>query len=96
MSLFDLTGKVAVITGATKGIGRGIAEHMAAQGARIVVSSRKRDECDAVALELNERYGKHGEIIAKGATCDPDILADIGRFSDDAVAAFGKGRYLGL
>lgn len=90
MSLFDLTGKVAVITGATKGIGRGIAEQMAAQGARIVVSSRKADECAAVAAELNERYGKNGEVIAKGASCDLDILADIERFAGDAIAAFGK------
>ena len=42
MSLFDLTGKVAVITGSTKGIGRGIAEEMAALGAKIVISQHPR------------------------------------------------------
>ena len=46
MTLFDLRGKTAVITGATKGIGRAIASRMAEHGANIVVSSRKRELCD--------------------------------------------------
>ncbi|BEV00761.1 SDR family oxidoreductase [Novosphingobium olei] len=57
MSLFDMTGKVAVITGSTRGIGRAIAEEMATQGARVVISSRKQDACDAVAAEINDRFG---------------------------------------
>jgi NAD(P)-dependent dehydrogenase (short-subunit alcohol dehydrogenase family) len=48
-SLFDLTGKVAVVTGSSKGIGRAIAERLAEHGAKVVVSSRKADACDAVA-----------------------------------------------
>ncbi|MFL1406906.1 SDR family NAD(P)-dependent oxidoreductase [Marinobacter sp. M1N3S26] len=51
-SLFDMTGKVALITGSTKGIGRSIAEEMARQGARVVISSRKADVCEQVAGEL--------------------------------------------
>jgi NAD(P)-dependent dehydrogenase (short-subunit alcohol dehydrogenase family) len=67
MSLFDLTGKVAVITGSSKGIGRAIAEEYALQGAKVVISSRKQDACDAVAAELNARHGA-GTAIAQAAS----------------------------
>lgn len=53
--LFDLTGKVAVITGSTKGIGRAIAEELARCGARVVISSRKPEACQQVAGELAEQ-----------------------------------------
>jgi len=46
--MFDLSKKTAIITGATRGIGRSIAEQMALQGARVVVSRRKPEACDAV------------------------------------------------
>lgn len=57
MSLFSLTGKVAVITGSTKGIGKAIATRMAEQGARVVISSRKADACAAVTEEINAQFG---------------------------------------
>ena len=57
-NLFDLTGKIAVITGSTRGIGRSIAEEMARHGARVVISSRKQDVCDAVAAEINAEFGE--------------------------------------
>ena len=59
--MFDLTGKTAIITGSSKGIGRSIAFAMAEQGANVVVSSRKADACQVVADEINQKYeGKSG------------------------------------
>ena len=57
MSLFDLAGKVAIITGSSRGIGRAIAEAMADQGARVVISSRKAEACAEVADAINARHG---------------------------------------
>ncbi|MEX2489728.1 MAG: glucose 1-dehydrogenase [Pseudomonadales bacterium] len=59
-NLFDLSGKVAVITGSTKGIGKAIAEQMAFHGANVVISSRKQDACEAVTNEINEALGQNG------------------------------------
>jgi NAD(P)-dependent dehydrogenase (short-subunit alcohol dehydrogenase family) len=50
---FDLTGKVAIVTGATRGIGRGLAEGLAQSGANIVVVSRNGVECEQAAAEIS-------------------------------------------
>ena len=57
MSMFDLTGKVAVVTGGSRGIGRSICEQMAIQGAKVVVSSRKLPACEEVVRGIKERGG---------------------------------------
>ena len=54
-TLFDLSNKVALITGSTKGIGKAIAEQFALMGAKVVISSRNADACERVAAEINEQ-----------------------------------------
>ena len=56
MKLFDLTGKVAIVTGSSRGIGRAIAEALAEHGARVVISSRKAEACQEVAARAYEGF----------------------------------------
>jgi NAD(P)-dependent dehydrogenase (short-subunit alcohol dehydrogenase family) len=63
MSLFDLTNKVAIITGSSRGIGRAIAEAMADQGAKVVISSRKAEACEEAANAINARHGDGAAIV---------------------------------
>ena len=74
MSLFDLTGKVAVVTGSSRGIGKAIAMRMAEQGARVVVSSRKIEACQAVVAEIEAACGPGRAIaIAASISSKPDL-----------------------
>lgn len=77
MNLFDLTGKTALITGSSKGIGRAIAERMAEHGAKVVVSSRKQDACQVVADGITERGGQAMVIPANvGRKAELQFLVD--------------------
>ncbi|WP_375394794.1 SDR family NAD(P)-dependent oxidoreductase [uncultured Sphingomonas sp.] len=87
MSQFDLTGKVAIITGSTRGIGMAAAYEMAEHGAKIVISSRKQDACDAVAAELNGEYGEGTAIAVAASISDKAALQQL---VDDTRVALGR------
>jgi NAD(P)-dependent dehydrogenase (short-subunit alcohol dehydrogenase family) len=65
---FDLSGKVAVVTGSSRGIGRAIAERLAEASARVVISSRKAEACEAVAAAINGRFSGEPRALALPAT----------------------------
>jgi NAD(P)-dependent dehydrogenase (short-subunit alcohol dehydrogenase family) len=74
MSLFDLTGKVAIITGSSRGIGRAIAEALARQGAKVVISSRKADACAEAANAINETHGEGTAIVVPANISSKEAL----------------------
>ncbi len=80
--LFDLTDKVAVITGSSRGIGRSIGENMARCGAKVVISSRKQDACEQVVAAIRE---EGGQAIAQAANIGvrQDLEALIARARDE-------------
>ena len=87
MSLFDLTGKVAVITGSSRGIGRAIAEAMAAQGAKVVISSRKADACREAADAINAAHGDGTAIVVPANISSKDDLQNL---ADETRRQLGK------
>ena len=83
-SLFDLSGKVAVITGASKGIGEAIAKIYAAAGASVVISSRKKESVDEVANAIVKSGGK-----AIAIACHMGNMQDVDRLVKETVSAYG-------
>jgi NAD(P)-dependent dehydrogenase (short-subunit alcohol dehydrogenase family) len=65
MNLFDLTGKVAIVTGSSRGIGRAIAETFAEAGARVVISSRNQERCDETVAAIRATGGEAIAVTAR-------------------------------
>jgi NAD(P)-dependent dehydrogenase (short-subunit alcohol dehydrogenase family) len=86
MNLFDLSGKVAIITGSSRGIGQAIAEAYADAGAHVVISSRKQPACDQIAAAIND---KHGEERAVAITASISEKAELENLVAQTRARFG-------
>lgn len=86
-NLFDLSGKSAIVTGSSRGIGKQIAYRLAEHGANVVVSSRKQDACEAAAAEINDRLGRRAAIAVAANIGAKEALQAL---VDQTNAAFGK------
>jgi NAD(P)-dependent dehydrogenase (short-subunit alcohol dehydrogenase family) len=82
---FSVAGRVIVVTGATKGLGRAFVVGLAAAGARVVVSSRKQDACDAVAAEITAAGGDALPLAAHVGAWD-----ELPGFVDTVATHFGR------
>src|ERR1700694_1925594 len=87
MTLFDMSGKVAVITGSSRGIGRAIAERMAEHGAKVVISSREQQVCDEVAKAINDKAGKQ---VALSVAANISTKDDLKHLVEETNRVFGK------
>jgi NAD(P)-dependent dehydrogenase (short-subunit alcohol dehydrogenase family) len=87
VSLFDLHGRVAVVTGSSRGIGRAIVERMAEHGAKVVVSSRNIEPCREVAAAINAKYGDGWAIAVSANISSKEHLQ---RLVDETMRAFGQ------
>src|ERR1700709_1024323 len=87
MSLFDMSGKVAVITGSSRGIGRAIAERMAEHGAKVGVSSRKKQGGEEVAKAINDKAGKQ---VALAVAANISTKDDLKNLTEETTRVFGK------
>jgi NAD(P)-dependent dehydrogenase (short-subunit alcohol dehydrogenase family) len=87
MKLFDLTGKVAIVTGSSRGIGRAIAEALADHGAKVVISSRKAAACQEVADAINAAHGEGTAIVVPASISSKEELQAL---ADETRAQLGR------
>jgi NAD(P)-dependent dehydrogenase (short-subunit alcohol dehydrogenase family) len=87
MELFDLTGKVAIVTGSSRGIGRAIAEALADHGAKVVISSRKAPACQEVADAINAKHGDGTAIVVPASISSKEELQTL---VDETRAQLGR------
>lgn len=85
MPNYDLTGKVAVVTGGTKGLGYGIVMTLAYYGAKVVITSRHQDDCDSVAKEVEDMGGE-----AVGIKTDVQNKEELDNLIKNTVEKYGK------
>jgi NAD(P)-dependent dehydrogenase (short-subunit alcohol dehydrogenase family) len=88
-NLFNLSGKVAIVTGSSRGIGEAIAKRMAQHGAKVVVSSRKPEACEEVAKEINETSG-NGKEVATVIACNIAEKAQLQALIDKTIEKWGR------
>lgn len=86
-NLFDLTGKTAIVTGSSKGIGKAIAHRLAEQGANVVISSRKLDACEEAVKEINQLVGRKATIAVAANIAVKEALQTL---VDETNKAFGQ------
>lgn len=84
--MFDLKGKVAIVTGSRRGIGKGIAEKLAEAGAKIVISDISQEDCEALCKEIEARF--HVQTIA--VKCDVSNKAEVDSLIQKTVERFGR------
>ena len=86
IKLFDLTGRAAIITGGSKGLGSAMAEGLASAGADVLLTSRHQDEVEATAAQIAKDYG----VKAVGVQADVTNAAQVAAMTDRAISEFGK------
>lgn len=86
LALFDLSGKTAIVTGASRGIGEAIARRLAQHGANVVVSSRKPDACQKVVDDINEAEGREAATVIG---CNISHKEELQRLVDDTKVKWG-------
>ena len=90
-TLFDLSGKTAIVTGASRGIGEAIAKRLAQSGANVIVSSRKLDACEAVVKDINDAEGREA---AHAVVCNISHKEELERLVSETKEKWGPADIL--